>query len=268
MDFHNDEQYQDGPVTGGVSEYSLSQEDGETLPWVRFFRVMRLLPRTEYMIQIPSGEGEGTSAEVRITNHLRGLFVVDNTNDHIINPFLRVFASRAVTNIMAQRSGETWQITKISPTDIWSENDGGTTIHISWVSAEGSSHTFPMSSIFSPDTLLGLGELPTFAPGDSVIVRARAFSTNADGCWLFLHVHGRRVPAVFHLRIPFIRDASDPALYRAVWVVPAGIDMPRVFFMAVDGIGWDTLFGVEAATYNSRMWCFPCLVGMPQIVRQ
>jgi|GEM_PF-3172233 len=267
MDFHNDEQYQGQGVSGGISKYLFSQEDGETLPWVSFFRVIKFLPRTQYVIQIPGSGGEGT-ADVRIINYLRGVFVVDNTDDKVINPFLRAFVSRAVTNVIAQRIGDTWEIAKISPTDVRSENNGGTSIQFMWVSTEGSSNTFPMRVIFAPDTLFNLAELPAFAPGDSVRVRARAFSTNPDGCWLFLHVHGRRAPAVFHLRIPFVRDASDPTLYDAVWVVPAGIEMPRVFFMAVDAIGLNTLFGDATATYNSRMWCFPCLVGLPRTASQ
>jgi len=267
MEFHNDEQYQDPDVTGEGVEYSVGQNGGETLPWVRFHRIMRVTPRVEYLIEIPGSEGEGT-ADVRIVHHLRGTFVVDNTDDHVRNPFFKPFVSAAVTNVMARRTDDVWRIVKVSPTDIRSVNDGGTTIHIAWVKAEGSSHTFPMSSIFSPDTLLALHELPAFAPGDTVRVRARALNTNQSDCWLFLHVHSRHAADAFHMRVPFARDASDPTLYRAAWVVPAGIEAPRVFHMAVDGIDWNTLFGDETAIYNSRMWCVPCLIGYPLLGKE
>jgi len=267
MEFHNDEQYEDPGVTGESSSYFVTQDGDDTLPWVRFHRMMRLLPRVEYLVQIPGSEGDGT-ADVRIINHLLGLFIVDNTDDHIRNPFSRPFASRAVTNVMARKIEDNWRIEKISPTDVASVNDGGTTIRIAWMKAEGSSHTFPMSTILSPDTLLSLHQLPAFAPGDTVRVQARAFNANEDGCWFFLHIHNRYAASVFHMRIPFVRDEFDPTLYRAAWVVPGGIELPRVFYMAVDGINWNTLFGDGTAVYNSRMWCVPCLIGYPQLVKE
>jgi hypothetical protein len=267
MDFYNDEQYQTEGLTGIGSESYVNQDGVVTLPWVRFFRLMRLAPRVEYIVRIPGSEGDST-ADVRIVHHLLGAFIVDNTDDHINNSFLRRFTSVAATNVMARLTPEGWRIVEVSPTNIYSLNDGGTTIHIGWMTTEGSSHTFPMSSILSPDTLLALYELPTFAPGDTVRVRARASSTRPDGYWLFLHVHSGHGASVFHLRVPFVRDASDPALYYAAWVVPAGIETPRVFHVAVDGIGWNTLFGDGTAIYNSRMWSVPCLIGYPQIAKE
>jgi hypothetical protein len=266
-DFHNDEQYQTEGLTGVGSEGHVNQDGVVTLPWVRFFRVMRVAPRVEYLVLIPGSEGDST-ADVRIAYHLMGAFVVDNTDDDVINPFLRPFTSIAATNVMARLTHDGWRIVKISPTNIHSSNDGGTTIHIEWMMAEGSSHTFPMSSILSPDTLLALYELPAFAPGDTVRVRAKALNTNPDGCWLFLHVHCGYAASVFHLRVPFVRDASDSTLYYAAWVVPTGIEAPRVFHMAVDGIDWNTLFGDRTAIYNSRMWSVPCLIGFPQMVNE
>jgi hypothetical protein len=267
MEFHSDEQYEGLDVTGEGSGYSVNADGAETLPWVRFFRVMRIAPRIEYIVRIPGSEGDST-ADVRIIHHLWGTFVVDNTDDGVRNPFFRPFLSSAATSVMARQFEDGWKIVKISPTDIRSLNDGGTTIQIGGMSAEGSSHTFPMSLILSPDTLLALYELPSFAPGDTVRIRATAFNTTQEGCWLFLHVHSRYAADVFYLRVPFVRDAFDPTLYYAAWVVPAGIELPRVFYMAVDGIGWNTLFGDGTAIYSSRMWCIPCVIGYPQLVKE
>jgi hypothetical protein len=267
MDLLNDEQYQTESLTGIGSEAYVNQDGVVTLPWVRFFRIMRLAPRVEYIVRIPGSEGDST-ADVRIVHHVLGVFVVDNADDHINNPFFRPFTCVAATNVMARLTPDGWRIVEISPTNVHSLDDGGTTVHIEEMIAEGSSHTFPISSILSPDTLLTLYELPAFAPGDTVRVRARVSSTRPDGCWLFLHVHSDHGASVFHLRVPFVRDAGDPTLYYATWVVPAGIEAPRVFHVAVDGIGWNTLFGDGTAIYNSRMWSVPCLVGYPQMANE
>jgi len=267
MEFFSDQQYTDNGVLGEGMSYPLSGDVGQVLPPVRFFRIIRFSPRVDYIIQLPGSEGDST-ADVRIVHHISGVFVVDNTVDNVRNPFFRSFTSRAVSNVMARRVNGNWRISEISPTDVSSTNDLGTTIQIEWMSVEGSSLTFPKSTLYSADTLLSLGELPAFAPGDTVRVQARAFSTAPDGCWLFLHVHSRFGASVFHMRIPFVRNQSDPTLFRAAWIVPEGIEVPRVFHMAVDGIGWDTLFGNQRAVYNSKMWSVPCLIGFPQLVRE
>jgi hypothetical protein len=72
MDFYNDEQYQTEGLTGIGSESYVNQDGVVTLPWVRFFRLMRLAPRVEYIVRIPGSEGDST-AEVRIVHHLQSL---------------------------------------------------------------------------------------------------------------------------------------------------------------------------------------------------
>ncbi len=271
-EFHSDEQYEDLGVLadGGTAVLGTqSQEDGvDILPWVRFFRIAKMRPQVQYVIQIPGADGEGT-ADVRITHHIVGMFVVDNTQDHIINPFYRPLAAVAIRNLMLRHTPDGWRVEKISPADIVSTNDGGTTIRIAGVRTRGSTMTFPGTDLTSPDTLLSLSELPRFTPGDTIQVMARALSRSEDGCWLFLHVHSAAHgphPHVLHWRIPFVRDSSDPTLFYARLPLPVGTTHPRVIHMAVDGIGWNTLFGDESAVYDSRMWAIPCVVGYPQVV--
>ncbi|UCF78057.1 MAG: hypothetical protein JSW03_08040 [Candidatus Eiseniibacteriota bacterium] len=256
--FHSDEQYE-GQYVSAVSQGG-EEEDAETLPWVRFFRMMRGRPWVQFVIRIPGTEGPGT-ADVKILHHLWGTFVVDNTQDGIANPFFRPFGSVAVTHMMLRKVDEVWRIDKVSPTDVVSTNDGGTTIHIVAVRTRGSSHTYPQTIISSPDSLFTLHELPAFAPGDTVMVAAKAMNRNPDGSWLFLHAHCGHRASFFHIRVPFVRDESDPTMFQARWVLPPGMDVPRVFHMAVDAIDWNTLFGDKDAVYNSRMWSIPCVVG-------
>jgi hypothetical protein len=213
-------------------------------------------------MEIPGSGGEGT-ADVRVTHHIVGAFIVDNTHDQLVNPFLREFTSIARRYLMLRKTEDGWRIEKISPVDILSTNDGGTTIRIAGIGARGSSGTHPEVRLMSPDTLLSPDELPRFAPGDTVLVAARAASSADDGCWLFLHVHGGCYgPHAYavHRRVPFVRDASDPNMFFARLVLPDTPTVPRVIHMAVDGIGWNTLFGDETAAYNSRMWAVPCVV--------
>jgi hypothetical protein len=279
LEFNADDQYAQVGITeeDGITLVSDEPEDGvEILPWVRFVRIGKTRPEVEYVIQIPGAEGEGT-ADVRITYQFTGTFVVDNTRDGIINPFYRPFEAMAIRNLVLRDTPDGWRIKKISPADVFSTNDGGTSISIASVRAWGSSHTYPEVELTSPDVLLCLNELPAFVPGDTLLVTARATSANPDGCWLFLHVHSAaygRHPHVLHWRFPFVRDASDPALYYVRLPLPececcdgcAGV--PRIFHLAVDGIGWDTLFGDETAVYNSKMWSVPCVFAYPQLVTE
>jgi hypothetical protein len=265
-EFHEDEQYQDQDVLN----LAQSGEEGsiaERLPWVRFFRVMRSRPWTQYIIRVPGSEGPGT-ADVRILTRLKGAFVVDNTDDGIRNPFYRPLGSLAVTHLLLRKIDEAWKITKISPTDIFSTNGLGTTIRIVGVRAQGSSRTYPQTIIASADSLLTLPRLPAFAPGDTVMIAAKALNRNADGSWLFLHVHCGHRASFLHARIPFVRDESDPTMFYARWVLPPGMGFPRVFHVAVDAIDWGTLFGDEKAIYDSRMWSIPCLIAPSMLVEE
>lgn len=264
-EFHSDQDYEDQGVLAEPDENVVSQDTGEAadfLPWVRFVRLARVRPQTEYVIQVPGAGGEGT-ADVRVIHHIVGAFIVDNSRDRVVNPFVRQFTSIATRNLMLRKTDGAWTVEKVSPTDILSTNDGGTTIHIAGVGTRGSSGTHPEVRLASPDTLLSPDELPRFAPGDTMLVAARAASSAEDGCWLFLHVHGASYGPhahVIHWRIPFVRDGSDPNLYFARLPLPNVACCPRVMHMAVDGIGWNTLFGDETAVYNSRMWSVPCVI--------
>jgi hypothetical protein len=263
-DFHSDEQYQDQEVAG-LAQYAEEVTSGERLPWVRFFRALRSKPWVQYVIRIPGSEGPGT-ADVRIVHNLKGTFVVDNTDDGIRNPFYRRIASIAVTHLMLRKTDGSWRIVKVSPTDIVSTNDGGTVIHIEGMRTQGSSRTYPQTIIMSPDSLLALNRLPAFAPGDTIMVAAKALTRNADGLWMFLHVHCGHRASFFHVRIPFVRDEADPTQFRARWIAPPGIGVPRVFHMAVDAIDWNALFGDEEAVYDSRMWSIPCVIAPPMML--
>ena len=269
-EFHSDQSYEGQGVLGEVDESAVSQapaEDADVLPWVRFVRLARVRPRVEYIIQVPGASGEGT-ADVRVIHHIVGTFIVDGTRDQVVNPFFRHFTSLAVRNLMLRKTEGGWTVEKISPVDVVSTNDGGTTIRIVGMGTRGSSGTHPEVRLASPDTLLSLDELPRFAPGDTILVAARAASSAEDGCWLFLHVHGGCYGPhayVFHWRIPFVRDASDPTLFRARLPLPNAANGPRVIHMAVDGIGWNTLFGDETVVYNSRMWAMPCVIKGPEM---
>ncbi|KPJ59352.1 MAG: hypothetical protein AMJ46_11490 [Latescibacteria bacterium DG_63] len=262
--FHSDEEYQ---VQDGSSLTQYCEEGEDVLPWVRFFRVMRGRPWNQYIIRIPGSGGPGT-ADVKILQHISGAFVVDNTDDAIINPFYRRLGSIAVTHFMLNKLEGVWRIAKISPTDIVSTNDGGTTIHIEGIRTQGSSRTYPQTIIMSADSLLALDRLPAFAPGDTVMVAAKALNRNEDGSWLFLHVHCAHHASFFHGWVPFVRDDSDPTMFYARWILPPGVATPRVFHMAVDAIDWNTLFGDETAVYNSRIWSVPCVLGFSLLVEK
>ena len=272
-EFHSDNIYEGQGVLGEEDGSAVSQDPGDdvdVLPWVRFVRIARMRPRVEYVIQIPGAEGEGT-ADVRVIHHIVGTFIVDNTRDQIVNPFFKHFTSIATRNLMLRTTQDCWTVEKISPVDILSTNDGGTTIRIAGVGTRGSSGTYPEVRLMSPDTLLTRDELPRYAPGDTILVAARALSRAEDGCWLFLHVHsasyGPRAH-VLHWRIPFVRDVSDPTLFLARLALPNTAGTPRIIHVAVDGIGRNTLFGDETAVYNSRMWVIPCVISSPELVMQ
>jgi hypothetical protein len=265
-EFHSDEQYQDEGVLD-ADQYGEEGSIAEHLPWVRFHRVLRSRPWTQYMIRIPGKDGPGT-ADVKLLTHVRGTFVVDNTDDGMRNPFYRPLGSLAVTNLMLRKIEGTWRITKISPTDIVSTNDGGTTIRIVGVRAQGSSRTHPQTIIDSPDSLFTLPMLPAFAPGDTIMIAAKALNRNADGSWLFLHVHCGHHASFLHARVPFVRDESDPTMFYARWPLPFGMGTPRVFHVAVDAIDWNTLFGDKEAIYNSRMWSIPCVIAPSMLVEE
>lgn len=272
-ELNSDNVYEGQGLLGQNEADAASEAPGEgidLLPWVKWVRVSETRPRVEYIIQVPGAEGPGT-ADVRVIHHIVGTFIVDNTRDQVVNPFHRQFTSIATRNLMLRKTEDGWKVEKISPADILSTNDGGTTIRIAGVRARGSSGTFPEVRLASPDTLLSPNELPRFAPGDTVLVGARAVSSAGDGCWLFLHVHGACYgphPAVLHWRIPFVRDSSDPTLFFARVVIPNISTVPRVIHVAVDGIGWNTLFGDETAIYNSRMWAVPCVIGSTEMAMQ
>ncbi len=261
-EFNSDQSYDGQGVLGEDEVGAVSQDGVNVLPWVKFFRIARVKPTAQYIMELPGSGGEGT-ADVRVTHHIVGTFIVDNTQDQLVNPFLRQFTSIARRYLMLRKTDGGWRIEKISPVDILSTNDGGTTIRIAGVGARGSSGTYPEVRLMSPDTLLSLDELPRFAPGDTMLVAARAESSAGDGCWLFLHVHGGCYgphAMVVHRRVPFVRDSSDPTLFFAKLVLPNTPTVPRVIHVAVDGIGWNTLFGDETAVYNSRMWAVPCVM--------
>jgi len=264
-EFNSDQTYDGQGVLGEPDAGGADQgvtEAADVLPWVKFVRIARVKPVVQYIMELPGSGGEGT-ADVRVIHHIVGTFIVDNTRDQLVNPFLRQFTSIARRNMMLRKTEDGWQIEKISPVDIVSTNDGGTTIRIAGMGTRGSSGTHPEVRLASPDTLLSLDELPRFAPGDTILVAARALSSADDGCWLFLHVHATCYgPHAYemHRRVPFVRDASDPTLFFARLVLPETPTVPRVIHMAVDGIGWNTLFGDETAVYNSRMWAGPCVI--------
>jgi hypothetical protein len=232
----------------------------ETLPWVRFVRMIdRPVTRT-ITIEIPApGQTSDTTALATVTARPTGTFYVHNDRtSHIA--WAKPLADEGVRKVYLTRHERKWLIRAMTPWDLTTvDAPYGIAISSIRIEARPSGLNYEYTS---PDTMLTKQALPVFLPSDTVKVTVTVASDS--GTWAFLH-RGREG---HHKRDAFYQASSN--VFEREWTIPDDSipQRPCIRPTAIDIIGYPTLFGDSLSAYNSRAWTLPYIVlDRPDAVR-
>jgi hypothetical protein len=246
--------FEDNDTNPSTAPAMLSMPDTMMMPWVKFARKV-----TDFRRHV-TVEIKDTVATATIGIGVEGYFIVVNDPINLIR-YRRILADTGIRTVYLTKHDRRWRIRKVSPKNIWTK-DAPTQITITNLKAEAR----PSGVIFeinNPDTLLTKDQLPTFHPDDTVKVTV-TLQMPDDSSWVFLH-RGPRKPHP-RRREPFLRTSTH--IFEREWIIRTDTEsahtVPEVRPSAVDAIQWQTLWGDSLASYNSRAWCLPYIVKLPE----
>lgn len=246
--------FEDDDTTPSTTPAMLAMPDTMMMPWVKFARKI-----TDFRRHV-TVEIKDTIATATIGTGVEGYFIVVNDTINLIR-YRRPLSDTGVRTVYLTKHDRRWRIRKVSPKNIWTK-DAPTQITISNLKAEAR----PSGVIFeinNPDTLLTKDQLPTFHPEDTVKVTVM-LQMQDDSAWVFLH-RGPRRPHP-RRREKFLRTSTYT--FEREWIIRTDTDeshtVPEVRPSAYDAIQWQTLWGDSLASYNSRAWCLPYIVKLPE----
>jgi hypothetical protein len=227
-------------------------------PWVRW--IQRPVSH-EFDIVI-----NGDSANVTITAYFQGtppgygFFVINDTAGPVLN---RAISDTVIRKVKCYRDDSGWHIAGLTVADMYTvSTTHPVTIAKVTACVTARNYTFVVNSA---ETYFAKDELPTFYPGDTVLVTVTC-SAEGDSTWAFLHHGAGHRPGYglkHHWRQPFFRDNSTN--FSRTWVIAddSVITTPAVRHSAIDVLGWQTLFGDSTATYYSHAWGIPYIIKDP-----
>ena len=205
----------------------------------------------------------GLFATATITTDFTGRFVVDNTNNGLLDTFSRAIADTGVRFVWLKKWNNRWHFWGASPLVIATTGAANSVIIDSVVvhatAGERPNVTFRGTSY---GHTVRRDSMPIFAPGATVTATVfTRTSSGADSTWAFLH---RRIFRGFggpnHIREPFFRESQ--MVFTRTWTLVSDsiLVLPAVRHACLDVILGSTLFGNSAAEYSARMWTVPYIV--------
>jgi len=247
------------PISGGDPDLGPGMDGYDTIPFVRFRRFVRPsgISRT-VVISIPAYPGyPDTTALATITSDIHGeLRTIFDTTTNPMLVWRKPFHDQAVRRVYLTKGPDRWYIRKVSPLNITTVDAAYELRLVSLHVEAASGEVFDLSTA---DTLLTKEELPTFVPGDTVLVQVTVQSSG-DSCWVFLH-HGRREPP-YRWRRPYFKTGTFT--FERTWYIGGeGYDAPEVRPSAHDAIGWNTLWADTSQPYVAAAWGLPYIVKHP-----
>jgi len=216
-------------------------------------------------------DSANTFATVTINKYFDGYFVVDNTNNGVVDTIVRPFRDHGVRYVWLRKIRDHWRIWGASPLDIATDS-ASTKVVIDSVRITGTSGPRP-SVLFAGSTYFQTrrrDEMPIFDAGATVTVNVygniSGASYPADSAWAFLH---RRIHVgldlFHHLRLPLDRVSGQPFVFTKTWTVADdSISVrPALRHGCVDMILGSTLFDtthVSPKPYSAHLWTMPYIV--------
>ncbi len=259
--------YADVSDYGDDGSAALGSKDDIFPAYIRWRR--RVTPSAPvFSIQLDSSN---TFATVTITRDFTGYFVVDNTNNAMVDTIVRPVHDHGVRYVWLRKINSRWRIWGASPMDIATVSPA-TAVTIDSVRVTGSSG--PRPSVLFAGTVytqtMRRELMPVFDPGASVTIRVygsiAGASYPADSVWAFLH---RRVYNsngwYSHLRWAMDRVAGQPFVFTKSWTIADdSISVrPALRQSCVDMILGSALFDTAHASpkpYSARLWTMPYIV--------
>ncbi|MEO0108203.1 MAG: hypothetical protein ABIK62_03405 [candidate division WOR-3 bacterium] len=223
----------------------------ETIPWVRFVRLLSRPIARSVTITIPAYEGyPETTALATVTANMNGNMYVRNGSP-VHHLWVKPISDQGFRRIYLTKHNDTWRIRRMTPWRV-TTRDAPYTVAIESVvySATPSNLRYVYSN---PDSLFTKDELPAFVLDDTVTVWV-TIRCDSSG-WAFLH-RGRRGS---HIRQAFGRESTNCFVRR--WVVNRDSIpvVPTIRATAVDVISWPALFGDSSSPYNACAWTLPLI---------
>ena len=204
-----------------------------------------------------------TFATVTISSDYTGRFVVDNTDNALLDTVSRAINDHGVRYVWLKKWNERWYFWGASPLEISTPNAANSVIIDSVVihatAGERPDVTF-LGTLYGQT--LRRDQMPIFEPGAEVTATVyTSTSTGTDSTWAFLHRRVRPFDGLpNHIREPFYRESQF--VFTRTWTLASDSiqTLPAVRHACLDVILGSTLFGDSSAEYSARMWTVPYIV--------
>lgn len=204
----------------------------------------------------------GDTASVTVTDLVAGTLFIGTADDTLGNPLEKMFRHVRTRRGTFTRESSGWRLTQISPVDASLEEPAQQTVQIEKVSASvnGSVVWEATSSSQRFDIPSGV---PTFSPGDVVLVEVTVSNSNPSGCdpasYVFLHrpgLSGRVRDLMYDDGATEGDMAAGDGIYTRTYTIADRIGR---HFAVVDLIA-AAAFKDETTSYNATAWGMPYLV--------